>query len=172
MQISVYDLTVPQFTLSLKALKNVLNKSQAFATTKKIEMSVLLQTRLAPDQFPLIRQIQISTDLAKGCAFRLTGVEAPVFEDKDQTCDELLQRIDKTISYLQTIKPEQFEGYEKKTVKFPWKPGVYLEGKPYLVQHALPNFYFHITTAYAILRHCGVELGKGDFLGEQSWMRE
>lgn len=172
MQVSVYELTVPQFIRSLNALKGVLHKAQQYAEKKKIDMPVLLQTRLAPDQFPLAKQIQITCDGAKFCVSRLTGGEAPRFEDKETTLDEFMARIDKTVAYLQTIKPEQFEGYEAKTVRFPWRPGFYMNGKNYLVQHAIPNFNFHLTTAYSILRANGVELGKADFLGAQDWVAE
>lgn len=172
MNVSVYDLTVPQFILSLQALKGVLHKAQQFAERKKIDMSVLLQTRLAPDQFPLGKQIQITCDGAKFCASRLTGIEAPRFEDKETTLDEFMTRIDKTITFLQTITPGQFEGYEKKTARFHWRPGFYMEGKNYLIQHAIPNFYFHLATAYSILRASGVDLGKADYLGAQDWKNE
>lgn len=171
MNISVYELTIPQFTTTLKALRKILVKAQAFADSKKIDSSVLLQTRLAPDQFPFVRQIQIATDNAKGCVARLTDVKTPVFEDNEKTMDELMARIDKTVAFLNTIKPEDFKGYESKKASFPWYPGMYLEGKDYLVQHLLPNFYFHVTTAYSILRNNGMELGKGDYLGEQNWKK-
>lgn len=172
MNLSVYDLTVPQFVRELNALKGILRKAQAFAEVKKIEPTVLFQTRLAPDQFPFIRQIQIATDNAKGCVARLSGKEAPVFEDKEQTLDELFQRLDKTISFLEKFNADDFKDYESKTIRFPWYPGKHLTGKAYLVQHAIPNFYFHMTTAYSILRASGVELGKGDFLGQQEWLAD
>lgn len=169
MNISIYDLTIPQFTTTLKALRKILVKAQGFAESKKIDSSVLLQLRLAPDQFPFVRQIQIATDNAKGCVARLTNVKTPAFEDNEKTMDELLARIDKTIAFLGTVKPQDFEGYENKQVSFPWYPGKFLAGKDYLVQHLLPNFYFHATTAYSILRSNGMELGKSDYLGEQNW---
>lgn len=169
MNLSVYEMTTPQFVLGLQALKGILRKAQAFAEMKKIDATVLLQTRLAPDQFPLMKQIQVTTDVAKGCAARLSGAEAPVFEDKEQTLDEAFQRIDKTIAFLQKFKVEDFKDYESKTVRFPWHPGKHLTGKDYLIQHAVPNFYFHLVTAYSILRASGVDLGKADFLGSQNW---
>ena len=169
MNISVYDLTIPQFMLSLKALASVLQKGEKYAEAKKIKPSVILQARLALDMFPLYRQVQIATDNAKGFAARLTGVTAPVFEDGEQNFQELQERIQKTVAYLETIKPENFQGFETKKAEFPWYPGKFLAGKDYLVQHALPNYYFHVTTAYAILRAHGVELGKGDYLGNQNW---
>lgn len=172
MNLSVYELTVPQFVRELNALKGILKKAQAFSETKKIDVGILLQTRLVPDQFPLLKQIQIATDTAKGCVARLSGTEAPVFEDKEQKLEEIFQRIDKTLSFLGKFGTEDFKEYESKTVRFPWHPGKYMGGKDYLLQHAIPNFYFHMTTAYSILRASGVELGKGDFLGEQNWKSE
>lgn len=169
MNISVYELTVPQFMLSLKALSNIITKAEKFAEAKKIKPSVILNARLALDMFPFYRQVQICTDNAKGCAARLTGITAPVFEDNEQNFQELQERIQKTIQYLEGIKPENFNGYEAKKAEFPWYPGKYLMGKDYLVQHAIPNYNFHFTTAYAILRMNGVELGKGDYLGNQNW---
>lgn len=161
----VYEITVKQFIDSLGNLKNILNKTQSWADSKKINESVVLGLRLAPDMFPLIKQIQIVCDNAKGTCSRLTGQSAPVFEDKEVTLSELMTRIDNTISYLKTIKPEMFAGYEKHQIEFFWNPGQILSGENYLIQYALPNFYFHMTTAYAILRSNGLEIGKGDFLG-------
>ncbi len=169
MQITVFETTVPQFMLTLNALKNVLSKAKSWGEPKKIEMETFFQMRLAPDMFPLGKQIQIACDTAKGMASRLTGVAAPVFEDTEKTFDDYMNRIQKTMNYLEGIRPEQFNGFETKTVEFPWYPGKYLMGKDYLIQHAIPNFYFHVTTAYAILRSNGVDLGKGDFLGNQNW---
>lgn len=169
MHISLSQLTRDQFITSLTALKGVLKKGHDFAQAKKIDFSVLLQTRLAPDQFPLVRQVQIATDNAKGCVARLAQLENPKFEDNEATYEQLMARIDRAIDFIKTAKPENFQGYEKQTVEFPWYPGKFLKGEDYLVQHALPNFYFHLTTAYAILRSSGVDLGKGDFLGQQNW---
>jgi uncharacterized protein len=169
MNISVFEITVPQFILSLNALKKILTKAQALADTKKMETATLLQLRLAPDQFPLGRQVQIACDVAKFCAARLSGQQAPNFEDNEVTLDDYRARIDKTIEYLRTFKPEQFAGYEKRKVSFPWYPGHYLDGHNYLVQHALPNFFFHVTTTYSILRNAGADLGKADYLGQQNW---
>jgi hypothetical protein len=168
----VYELTVPQFINELHALKGILRKGQSYAETKKFDVSVFLQTRLAPDQFPLTRQVQIACDTAKACAARLSGTEAPVFEDKESSLDQLFQRIDKTISFLQKFKTEDFEDYESKVIRFSYHPGKHLKGKDYVIQHAIPNFYFHLTTAYSILRANGVELGKGDFLGEPNWFND
>lgn len=172
MNVSVFEITAPQFIRTLTALRKVLVKAGEFAEKKKIQPEVLLATRLAPDQFPLSRQIQIATDNAKGCVGRLTNVDMPKFEDKEITLDQFLDRIDRTVAFLKTAKPEQFNGYEKCTVRFPWYPGNFMDGRTYLVQHAIPNFYFHVTTAYSILRSCGLEIGKGDYLGAQDWQKE
>jgi len=172
MNISVFELTVPQFILSLNGLKDILRKGQAYADGRKIEMSVLLQSRLAPDQFPLGKQVQIACDTAKSCAARLAGLTAPTFEDSEKTVEEFLDRIDRSVEYLREFKPEQFQGYEKRKISFPWSPGHFLDGHNYLVQHAIPNFYFHLATAYSILRFNGVDLGKKDFLGDQNWKTE
>lgn len=172
MNVSVYQSTVPQFITGLKALKGFLRKGQAYCETKKIDMSVLLQTRLAPDQFPLSKQIHITCDTAKFCAARLTGVEAPAFDDKEQTLEEFNARIDKTIAFLEKFRPEQFADWENKVVRFHYRPGYSLDGKTYLSAHAIPNFYFHLTTAYSILRASGVDLGKNDFLYELPWKQD
>ncbi len=170
--VPVYDITVGQFITTLTALKDVLRKGKEFAEAKKIDMSVLLQTRLVPDQFPLSRQIQIATDTAKGCVGRLINEDIPVFEDTEQTYEQFVQRIDKTITFLQKFKPEQFKDYEKAIYASKHKPGMKLGGKSFLVQYAIPNFYFHVTTAYTILRVSGVTIGKGDFLGKINWTTE
>lgn len=171
MNVSVYELTIPQFILSLTNLKNIIQKAESYAETKKVGMDVLFNTRLVPDQFPLSKQIQIACDSAKFCASRLTGVEPPAFEDNEQTVGEFYDRIDKTIAFLKTVTENQFQDYETKSVSFYWNPGMYLDGKSYLIQHAIPNFYFHLTTAYSILRASGVELGKPDYLGKQNWQK-
>jgi uncharacterized protein len=169
MNISVFEMTAPQFILSLQALKKVLSKGKIMADQKKMDAATLFQSRLAADQFPLGRQIQITCDVAKFCASRLTGLPAPSFEDKESSFEEFDARIDKTIEFLRQFKPEQFVGYEKRKVTFPWYPNNYLDGHNYLVQHAIPNFYFHLTTTYSILRHLGADLGKADYLGNQNW---
>lgn len=170
--VTVYDLTVPQFIMQLEALKGVLKKAQAWAEPKKVDMSVLFGMRLVPDQFPLSRQIQIACDGAKFCVTRLTGKEAPKFEDNETTVDQFMARIDKTVAFLKTTKPEDFNGFESKVISFPWYPGHHMKGKDYLISHALPNFFFHVTTAYAILRENGIDLGKADFLGKQNWIKD
>ena len=169
MQITVFESTVPQFMLELQALKNILSKAKTWAEPKKVEMETFFQTRLVPDMLPLGKQIQIACDVSKGCVARLTGVTAPVFEDTEKSFDDYMNRIQKTMGFLEGIKAEQFAGFETKTVEFPWYPGKYLMGKDFLIQHAMPNFYFHTAAAYMILRANGVELGKADFLGNQNW---
>lgn len=172
MGLSAYEITVPQFIRSLTAMRGLLSKASEYAEKKKIQPEVLLETRLAPDQFPLGRQIQIACDNAKGCVARLSNTDAPVFEDNEQTLAEFTTRIDKTIEYIKKFKAEQFGNFDQCTVRFPWYPGKHMDGRTYLVQHAIPNFYFHMTTAYSILRANGVELGKGDFLGAQDWKKD
>lgn len=167
MNISMYQATLPVFIRTLSNLGAILEKAMAFAATKKIEPTVLASYRLAPDMLPLARQIQIATDTAKGCAARLAGVEAPKYEDNEQTLPELKERLQKTIDYLKSFKAEQIDGSEEKTIelKFPQKTFTF-QGLAYVTGFAVPNFYFHVTTAYAILRHCGVDIGKTDFLGQ------
>jgi hypothetical protein len=163
--VSVHELVVPQFTMALNNLKNILIKAQGYAESKKVDMTVLLNTRLAPDQFPLGRQIQIACDTAKGCVSKLALIDNPVHEDKEQSLDDFTKRIDKTIAFLQTVKPDQFKNFEAQKVTSPHRPGKFIDGKSFLIQNAIPNVYFHVTTAYSILRANGVELGKKDYLG-------
>jgi len=171
MQVSVYDITAGQFIRSLTALREVLTKVAQFSDHKKITPEVLLGSRLAVDQFPLSKQIQIACDNAKLCTARLSGVEAPKHDDKEQTLAEFTARIDSTLTYLKSINPEQFDKFAEKVIRFPWNPDASLTGKDYLTQYAVPNFYFHLTTAYSILRHNGVDLGKTDFLGAVDWRK-
>jgi hypothetical protein len=162
----MYEASIPVFIRMSKNLAAILAKGAAYAEAKKIEPAVLVNSRLYPDMFPLSRQIQIASDIAKGCGARLAGREPPKFEDNETTFPELLTRIDKTIAYLETLKPEQISGSEGKTITL--KIGnntLTFLGMPFLLNFALPNFYFHVTTAYDILRHCGVEIGKQDFIG-------
>lgn len=163
---NLYDSTVPQILRTLGQIHRWLDKAQAYADQKKFDVNVLLTSRLAPDQFPLVRQIQIISDNAKGLTARLANVQPPAFEDTEKTVAELRARIDKTIAFLKTLKPEQFQGAAERTITLPFFPGKGLKATDYLFSFALPNFYFHATTAYSILRHNGVDVGKGDFLGE------
>lgn len=162
----IYEMTVPQFVKTLKNLEAVLDKAAGFADSKRIDMEVLLNSRLAADQFNLTRQIQITCDSAKLGVARLTGKDAPVHEDKEKTLGELKTRINDVINFLNSIKHEDFVSSLERKITQPRWEGKYLMGRDYLIQHVLPNVYFHFTTAYSILRHNGVEIGKKDYLGE------
>ena len=162
----LYDCTVVQMSKMLKNLNLILDKGAQFAESRKIEMEVLLNSRLAPDQFNLIRQVQIACDSAKLGAARLAGKEAPTHEDKEKTLPELKTRIEEVIKYLGTFSPADFNGASERKVTTPRWEGKYLTGSEYAMMHVYPNVYFHITTAYAILRHNGVDVGKKDYLGE------
>lgn len=166
-RLMLYDLTVVQFSKMLANLSAILAKGAAHAEAKKFDMAVLLNARLAPDQFHLIRQVQIACDTAKLGVARLTGkVEsAPVHPDTETTLAELQVRIKSVQDYLAGFSPEDFAGAETRTVSQPRWEGKYLTGLEFAIQHAIPNIYFHVTTAYSILRHNGVDLGKKDFLG-------
>ena len=166
MSLSMYQASIPTFIHGLQNLSAILTKAAAYAEARKIDSSVLVNARLYPDMFPLSRQIQIATDGVKGGSARLAGVEIPSFPDTETTFDELQVRITKTIDFLKTIKAAQVDGSEKKAITL--KVGgneMQFEGEPYLLSFVIPNFYFHVTTAYAILRHNGLEIGKKDFLG-------
>ena len=167
----LYELTVPQFSKMLHNLSRILDKGAHHAETKKFESAVLLNSRLAPDQFNLIRQIQIACDTAKLCCSRLTGKDAPVHEDTEKTLPELKARIEKVIGYLGTLSAADFNGAETKRISQPRWEGKSLSGKEYVLQHAIPNLYFHVTTAYSILRHNGVDIGKKDYLGEMPYQK-
>lgn len=162
----MYQHTVPTFIRILTSVKGMLKKAEAYAEAKKFDANVFLSTRLAPDMFAFTKQIQIATDMAKGCAARLSGQEPPKYEDNEATIQDLYQRIDKTIAYLKTITPDSFKGCEDRRVNLPWAPGKYMMGAEYAEEMALPNFYFHCSMAYALLRNNGVDLGKMDFLGQ------
>jgi len=165
MAISMYRASAPIFLQHLPALSACLDKGAAYAAAKKIEPSVLLQSRLSLDMFPLVRQVQIASDFAKGPVARLAGVEPPKYEDNETSIDELKTRIAKTLDFIKGFKPSQIDGSEERdiTITLGGQPRSF-KGENYLIGFALPNFFFHVTTAYAILRHCGVELGKGDFM--------
>lgn len=162
----MYQASVPVFTRALNNLAAILEKAAAQAETKKIDPAVLIGYRLYPDMLPLARQIQIATDGAKGGVARLAGIEPPKYEDNEASFPDLVARLRKTVTFLESIKPEQVDGSEDKTVT--WKTQTAtrtMQGMPYLLNHVTPNLYFHVTTAYGILRHCGIEIGKQDFLG-------
>ena len=166
MTISMYQASIPAFVRALNNLAAILEKAAAHAQAKKIDESVLLNSRLFPDMFPLVRQVQLVSDTAKSGAGRIAGVDFPSFDDKETTFQELSQRIRNTVSFLETLKPEQIDGTEDKTVSWQTRTSTRsMQGLPYLMYHVLPNVHFHVTTAYAILRHNGVEIGKKDFLG-------
>mgnify|MGYP003386725922 FL=1 len=166
MTISMYQASVPRFINILGNLSAILDKTQAHAEAKKLDELVLTGFRLYPDMLPMARQIMIATDTAKGLAARLAGVDIPVYEDTEKTIPELKARIAKTIAYLQSFKPAQIDGTEDKeiVIKRGDKETRYT-GMQFMLGHAVPNFYFHVTTTYAILRHNGVEIGKRDYLG-------
>ena len=166
MQISMYRASVPVLARALRNLAAVLRKGEAHATARKIDPAVLLGYRLAPDMFALTRQVQIATDMAKGCVARLAGVEVPSYEDKEAKFEELYARIERTVAFIESFEPVQVDGSEERSVTLKTRNGeLVFEGLPYLMQFVLPNVHFHGTVAYAILRHCGVELGKMDYIG-------
>lgn len=166
MSISMYQASIPVFVRALGNLSHVLGKAAAHAAQHKIDPGVLLAARLYPNMFPLSRQIQIATDMAKGAAARLAGVERPVHEDTEASFDEMQARIQKTIDFLNSITPAQVDGSEEKTIALTiGGTERQFAGQPYLLHFAIPNVFFHTATAYDILRHNGVELGKPDFIG-------
>ena len=167
MQISMYQASVPVFIKSLTNLGAILDKAAAHAEAKKIDPAVLLSCRLYPDMYPLVKQVQIASDNAKGAGARLAGIDPPSFADTETTFPELQERIRNTVAFLQTLKPEQIDGSEERDIKMVF-PSMTLEfkGLGYLLGFAQPNLSFHVSMAYAILRHNGVEVGKGDFLGK------
>lgn len=166
MTISMYEASIPVYKRFLSNFTAVLTKAANQADARKIDHSVLLNARLFPDMYPLVKQVQIASDQAKGAAARLAGVEMPKFEDNENSFAELHERIAKTIAFLDTIKPEQLEGSENRDIVLTLRDRkLEFKGLQYLLTWAQPNFYFHLTTAYDILRHNGVEIGKKDFLG-------
>ena len=167
----LYEITVPQFTKMLHNLSHIIDKAVQNSTERKFDIDVLLNSRLAPDQFNFIRQVQIACDTAKLYASRMTGKEAPVNEDTEKTLPEVKARIEQTIGYLNTFKAEDFKGAEERKISQPRWEGKYLTGFEFATQHAIPNVYFHVATAYAILRHNGVPVGKKDFLGEMPYKK-
>ena len=166
MAISMYQASVPVFQKMLKNLDGILDKAVASAETRKFDPAVLLNARLAPDMYPFTRQVQIATDHAKGGPARLAGLEPPKFEDKETSFAELKARIARVQEYLATLTPARIDGSEERKIVLKFGPREFeFVGLPYLTQFVLPNFYFHYTTAYAILRHNGVDVGKRDFVG-------
>ena len=163
---NVYDVSIPTFVHTLKSLRAIVEKGAAHAEAKKIDPAVLIGSRVFPDMLPFSRQIQIATDVAKGAAARLAGMEPPKFEDTEQTFPELIARIDRTIEYLTGLAPTQLAGSEDRTITIATPRASFsFPGLVFLRHWALPNFFFHVTTAYNLLRHNGVEIGKADYLG-------
>lgn len=166
MKISMHTIVVDQCSQILDNLSKILDKGAAYAEAKKFEPAVLVNARLAPDMFALARQVQVATDMVKNGVARLVGQEAPKFEDNEKTIDELKARLAKTIDYIKSVPASAFEGSEDRDIKIPLRDrSLEMKGLPYVRNWILPNFYFHATMVYAILRHNGVELGKPDFLG-------
>lgn len=162
---NLYDATVPVFSKMLRNVEKWLDLAVAHAEQKELDPAVLLAARLAPDQFPLLRQIQVACDNAKLTSARLAGKEAPSHPDTETTLAEIRERIGKTLAYLETLAREDFVGAEERSISAHWMEGKTMRGGDYLDWYALPNFYFHVSHAYAILRHNGVPLGKRDFIG-------
>jgi hypothetical protein len=167
MSSSLSAASIPVFEIGLNALSGVLDKAAAFAAGKKIDPAVLLRARLSPDMFDLTRQVQTATDQARRGSSRLAGVEPPSVADTETTIDQLKARLANTVAYLKTLDPKQIDASADRDIKFPLGPGItgQMKGADYLNHFVLPNFYFHLTAAYAILRHSGVDIGKRDFIG-------
>ena len=167
MKISMYQASTPRFARMLRNLAAILAKAQAHVEAKKLDAAALIGYRLFPDMFPLTRQVQIACDQAKGAVARLAGVDIPKHEDTEQTFAELMARIAKTIDFVESVPASKVEGSDDKEVVLQMRSGERrFKGMQYLLGHAYPNFYFHVTTAYNILRHNGVEVGKADFIGK------
>jgi hypothetical protein len=165
----LFDLTVPQLAKMLRNVDGWLAATIAFADRRKFDVNNLIKARLAPDQFPFDKQVQTACDNAKLIAARLTAKEWPNHPDTETTFDQLRARIAAVLAYLDTFKPEDFAGAEERKISLPWMESKWMRGDEYVSQFALPNFYFHVTTTYELLRHNGVELGKRDFLGQLSF---
>ncbi len=167
MSLTMYQASIPVFVRMLDNLSGILDKAAAHAEAKKIDPAIFINARLAPDMFPLSRQVQIATDMVKGCAARLAGIDVPSYEDNESTFSELQARIAKTKAFIESVSASQVDGSEERkiTLKFGSKELSFL-GQAYLLDFVLPNFHFHLTTTYAILRHNGVEIGKKDYTGD------
>ena len=166
MSLSMYEVSIPVLARMLGNLSNLLKKGEVNAQARSIDPKVYIDSRLAPDMYPLARQVQIASDMAKGCAARLAGVEVPSWEDTESTFDELQARIAKTLDFIKGIDAAKLEGSETRTVVLKMRSGeLSFSGRDYLLGFAMPNFYFHVTAAYAILRYNGVDVGKMDYLG-------
>jgi len=166
MTLSMYQASAPVFVRQLEALSAILKKAEAFAEAKKIDSTVLVNDRLAPDMLPLSKQIQIATDGVKGCVARLADMEIPSYADTETTIAELQERVAKTIAFIKTVPADKVDGTEDKDIVLKLRDTeMPFKGQAYLLNFVMPNFFFHVTMAYAILRHNGVEIGKRDFLG-------
>ena len=166
MSLSLYQACVPSFVRMFGNLSAILAKAEAYCMERKIDPSVLLNARLAPDMHPLTRQVQIASDLAKGCVARLAGIEPPSFADNESSFAELQARIGKTLDFVKSVTAEQIEGGEGREISLKFPNAEFNFTAPdYVVHFVLPNFYFHVTTAYAILRHNGLAIGKMDYMG-------
>jgi len=167
MTLSLYDASVPVFEQMLGGLDAVLGKAQASAVARKLEPAALIQARLYPDMFPLSKQVQIACDFARGVSARLAGADVPVYEDKEETLDELRALIARTLEFVASFDASRFDGSASREIVL--RPGTpkekRLSGTNYLLRYGLPQFFFHVTTAYALLRHNGVEIGKRDYMG-------
>ncbi len=167
MTVSIYDASIPVFKQMLSSMSHVLAKAESHANDKKIAPEAYLQARLFPDMFPLLRQVLIAADFAKGVSARLADVEVPAFEDTEQSFTDLQTRIKKTLDFIESLPRSQFNGAAEREIVL--RPGTPKEkkftGTAYLLSYGLPQFFFHTTTTYAILRHNGIEIGKGDFMG-------
>ncbi|HTK80367.1 MAG TPA: DUF1993 domain-containing protein [Rhizomicrobium sp.] len=166
MAFTIYEASIPPLIRTLENLSKIVDKAVAQAKTEDKDVNTLLEARLAPDMHPFTRQVQIVSDVAKSCAARLAGIEPPSMPDTETTISELQQRIAKTIDFLKSVKPAQLDGAEDRTVTLKFPQGeTEFSGRDFLTGFALPNFYFHVTTAYGLLRHKGINIGKMDYLG-------
>jgi hypothetical protein len=165
MQTSLYSVTIPVFIKNLQNLSGIIDKSVLHAVAASIDTKALLDARLVADQFPFVKQVQLASDTAKAFAPRLNGQDPVSMPDTESTVEELKARIDATIALLKEVKPEDVDGKENVQVTIKWFPGKFVTGFDYATQYVLPNFFFHITTAYAIIRHNRIEIGKADYLG-------
>ena len=167
MTISMHAASAPVFKQMLGALVSILEKAETYAEERKIDPAVLLQSRLFPDMFPLVRQVQIACDFAKGVTARLADAEVPAYDDTEQTIEQLKVRVERTIAFLDSFDASRFEGAEEREIVT--RPGTPKErrfsGQDYLLTYGLPQFFFHVTTAYALLRHSGLGIGKRDYMG-------
>ncbi|MEK7627967.1 MAG: DUF1993 domain-containing protein [Patescibacteria group bacterium] len=171
-KINLYNASIPPLKTALQNLSGLIDKAVIHADMKKGEVTHLFAEKLVFDQFPLSRQIRMVCDNAKGTAARLAGIDIPKFADEEKTAEEFKVRIEKTIAFLDTIKPEQIIGNEEIKVTLPYFPGKHFVGLEYLTYYALPNFYFHLTTAYSILRKNGVDIGKSDYLSLSAFLHD